>query len=1080
MQNRMKNKIFLLIVLMITIKCFSQDYSNSQISNPNILPPDVSSFQKVNFLPVSNYTGRANVEIPFYNVELGGLKIPIGLSYNTGGVKSNDVASSVGLNWSLNAGGMISKVVKGVDDFTRGWAQYYDWESHITYLTGAMGWLSYYTKFPAPYMTEINGGDSLPDVFNVSAPNINFSYIHNRTSNVSNYGIQSFSPSSIEGTNQNGQAVNLVDTSPMDGAPFILDGDNSYKIEETYNNVVLGMWGMEQGMSGMSSYLQQFWTDNNGAFDSNHYVYGINSITIKTIDGFQYIFDKIQSSQYVYDRDITHLETLNTLATSVNIVSYQLSKIIDMKTNMFVEFQYESYSQSFSEIIDNSATMQGTNMWISSSSLQYPSGTSHNPNQKGIWQKYPKLNRIKKIIFDKGYIDFNYNLNRDDLPGEKALTDITLYDKNNNQIKKAILNFEYFQSNIAPNSPFSKRLKLKDVTFQGSTPDVNEKYKLTYNTTLLPLRVNAITDFFGYNNGEAYNFTYNLGNGDYVNNPPSYNNNIPPNPIIYFHKNYGQNSFLPFRLNIDAIQTAGNYSLESNLAFCKAGILEKIEYPTGGYIALDYELNKFKLNNIEVEGGGLRVKSENISDGNTVRTLKFEYKNADNTSSGSVLSLPKFVDFDYGGPLQSSLPVNMSPTEFNNWFYLCKSNYPKANVELTNGAYVGYSRVKVFEENKGYTLYNYTAPDTFSNLQADAVFSSIPDYYTPFLNTNNYKKIYYDHGKVDLIFDNDVFRGKLMGESVFNQQNQRLKETLYQYTVKEYKNLLIVKSFDSTIANEIACQIDRGTNGNSGSECYSLEYGYFKQRRYLLTNVIENEYFNGQLITKNKDIEYDDNFTLVKKENMTDNYYPHDAINQSEFGMSNLTQADRKSERILSYNFKNNEKILEEKAVYANFNGLILPKQIKKFKSGSLNNSDEINSLEITLRDNLGNICEVTDKTGNKTSFIWGYNQTAIIAKIENASYVSIPTSIISTAQSYSNTGTELQLKGMLDILRSTMTNAITSTYTYKPLIGISTITDPKGDVIIYEYDVMGRLKTVRDRDNNIISENDYHYKPQN
>jgi YD repeat-containing protein len=54
------------------------------------------------------------------------------------------------------------------------------------------------------------------------------------------------------------------------------------------------------------------------------------------------------------------------------------------------------------------------------------------------------------------------------------------------------------------------------------------------------------------------------------------------------------------------------------------------------------------------------------------------------------------------------------------------------------------------------------------------------------------------------------------------------------------------------------------------------------------------------------------------------------------------------------------------------------------------------------------------------------------------------------------------------------------TTYTYKPLIGISTVTDPKGDTQTYIYDDFNRLKEVRDKDNNILSENQYHYRTPN
>ena len=44
----------------------------------------------------------------------------------------------------------------------------------------------------------------------------------------------------------------------------------------------------------------------------------------------------------------------------------------------------------------------------------------------------------------------------------------------------------------------------------------------------------------------------------------------------------------------------------------------------------------------------------------------------------------------------------------------------------------------------------------------------------------------------------------------------------------------------------------------------------------------------------------------------------------------------------------------------------------------------------------------------------------------------------------------------------------------------VTSITDPKGDKITYEYDEFNRLKQVKDKNGNILSENQYNYKPQN
>lgn len=1055
-------KIFkILFLLTITLKGYSQsNFTPSQISNPNILPPDVSSFQKVNFLPVSNYTGRANIDIPFYQIDLGGLSIPIGLSYNTGGVKVNEVASSVGLNWSLNAGGVISKTVQDVDDFRKGYAASYDWENHMTYLTSPHGWLSYYTKHPAPNMVVVPGGDALPDEFKVSAPDMTFSYIHNRASHVSNYGVIPFSPVEGDGYNQNGQFISVSDTNPIDAKPFILDSDNSYEINETYGSIITGGWGTNAGMMNSSFYDSEHWVD--GGFSAGEGVYGINSIKIKSIQGYEYTFDKIDASQYVYDRNPDNPNVTNTLATNLSIIVYHLSKITDLKTNKSVEFQYESYTQSFSEIIDNCIV------------------NPVNALQKGLWIKYPKLNRLKKIIFDKGYIDFNYDLNRDDIIGEKALTSIVLFNIKNNQIKKMNLSFDYFQSTQSVNTAYSKRLRLKDVVLFGINSSSNQKYKLTYNNTPLPLRSLAVSDFFGYNNGEANKFSYDFNLKKYITQPPL--NLTSPNPTLYFNPNKNQYSIFQTYFDANSIMMPGNYSLMPNLEYCKAGILEKIEYPTGGYIHLEYELNKFKLNGEEFQGGGLRIKEQKISDGINLRTLKFSYLGDDNKSSGTIVNLPKFSDFSYIGPKQYPLQNNLTQSQFNSWFRFEKYNSNKANIDLTSGSYIGYSNVKVYEENKGFTVYKYTSPTSHPNTNSTAFLSHVPVsvVFPCFENTNNYKKIYFDNGKFNLQIDNDVYRGKLLNESIYNQQGNKLKEIQYNFTEKKYKDFLLI--INTLLPEEETC------NYSTDSPQTSAQYGITGQRRYLLTSIVEKEYFGSSIITKTKSSEYDNNYSLIRKENVNDNlntyrneyYYPFDSTVQNEYGMSNLIQNNRKSERVLTYSFKNNEKLLEEKVVYNLTNNLILPKQIKKYKSSSLNNTNEINSLEVTLRDNVGNICELTDALGSKTSFIWGYNKTEIIAKIENTSYSSIQVNLVSDLQSTSDTGTESQLDVRFSNLRALLPNSLITTYSHKPLIGVSAITDAKGNKTTYEYDDFGRLKAIRDKNNNILSENEYHYKVQN
>ncbi|MGN6490672.1 MAG: hypothetical protein ACTHLE_01650 [Agriterribacter sp.] len=66
-----------------------------------------------------------------------------------------------------------------------------------------------------------------------------------------------------------------------------------------------------------------------------------------------------------------------------------------------------------------------------------------------------------------------------------------------------------------------------------------------------------------------------------------------------------------------------------------------------------------------------------------------------------------------------------------------------------------------------------------------------------------------------------------------------------------------------------------------------------------------------------------------------------------------------------------------------------------------------------------------------------------------------------------------------IDEVRVYPVDALMSTYTYKPLIGMTSQIDPSGRATFYEYDGFGRLKLIRDQDKNVIKTYDYQYQQQ-
>lgn len=65
---------------------------------------------------VDLYTGIGNVTIPIYDYNVEGLNLGISLSYNAKGIQVNQLASAVGLGWTVNAGGNITRTVNNIED----------------------------------------------------------------------------------------------------------------------------------------------------------------------------------------------------------------------------------------------------------------------------------------------------------------------------------------------------------------------------------------------------------------------------------------------------------------------------------------------------------------------------------------------------------------------------------------------------------------------------------------------------------------------------------------------------------------------------------------------------------------------------------------------------------------------------------------------------------------------------------------------------------------------------------------------------------------------------------------------------
>ena len=153
-----------------------------------------------------------------------------------------------------------------------------------------------------------------------------------------------------------------------------------------------------------------------------------------------------------------------------------------------------------------------------------------------------------------------------------------------------------------------------------------------------------------------------------------------------------------------------------------------------------------------------------------------------------------------------------------------------------------------------------------------------------------------------------------------------------------------------------------------------------------------------------------------------------------------------------------------------------LPKEVLTAKGGG--------SLESRLTyhgyDVKGNVREVSKKDGTHITYLWGYDYNHPIAKVENASYAQVMTALGKQSTDnlgYLQTMNEAELQEVMTKLRANLPTAQVSSYTYIPLVGVSTITDPRGQKMTYHYDAYNRLQYVKDSQGNILKEHKYNYK---
>ncbi|MFL9835849.1 hypothetical protein [Chryseobacterium terrae] len=507
-------------------------------------------------------------------------------------------------------------------------------------------------------------------------------------------------------------------------------------------------------------------------------------------------------------------------------------------------------------------------------------------------------------------------------------------------------------------------------------------------------------------------------------------------------------------------------------------------------------------------GGGIRVKEIQYYE-SPVNIEYFDFNNLGWNSSPSRIKRYEYNDFadsnKSSGALVHQAPifetegtVNLDTNCINTLgsyvttkigaFYTEIKDFSEMPVISTQGAHVGYKNVKVFETDKGYKQYTYTSPIDYPESDYNI---GVP--YIPSKNV-------------------DYKRGLLLNEKTFDNSNKKLSEISNSYSFVDYEEISGHKFWQSSdykgniwniydnyliSLNQFGMPFPTCFPSVCSSKNYTSFPGYpisFTANQRVLeafgwakldsTQTKNYFYKNGIQTVLQKNELFDYNPINKKISSYTTNTEDGAELKFLYFyhtGNSSYSQ-NRISEIEKIESFKDGKLLETNKINFSNnWNGNIsyLPNQIlNSFGSSALENQ-----VSYDQYDSKGNLLQYTTKDGIVTSIIWGYNSTQPIAKITGVSYSvanGLAAAIISASDlDASNSANEGSLITALDNFRKepALQNAQVSTYTYDPLIGVTSITPPSGIREIYKYDSANRLENIKDVNGKLLKEFKYNYK---
>nr|WP_199157338.1 hypothetical protein [Pedobacter sp. ASV2] len=967
-----KKIAFSFLLILYYISSFGQTDRLNKIIPPS---PQLSQYAKYGDYPINHSTGVPEISIPIYEINTSKLKLPIGISYHASGFKVDDQNGILGLGWSLQAGGRISRTVQGSPDEI--------------------------VPYPSIFKSEneINPGNY-----------DDFLYLRHASSNErkegtidTEYDIFNFSMNN-------------------DGGKFVLArGINGNRISTPFPFRPIKI---QSNSSGFNSELTFFEiTDENG----NTYRFGKSRYNADT----NLERASIASSNRQYTSGWFLTEVISYDKTEIIKLFYtDLTQIRTHRTDMVVvEDNYEGDACSVGDCrYPTSITPEG-----------FSTQDESTPNTSTVYT----TKVLSEIQFANGKIAFNYSTGN-----AKELISINVLDLNNEIIKKVL-----FTQMPYSNHMFYK--KLANLVMQDKSGNQSMKYGFEYDESIRfdgngnqgDLTHTSAVDYWGFYNGKS-------STGSIV-------------PRFDLSVTRRQNGFSTVTRNETV--SFGDRSSDENAM--KVFILKKISYPTGGYTEFDFEANRSLYDIV----GGLRIKKikSNASQDNLI--VKHYIYGLNENNQGELLLNPYSVN----AFLQTYTGFYFPPS--NNGFCTtppagspCYSNRVRTiSSDMIDGSSlfesnpVFYTDVAEYQESingvLGKTAYKYDLP----------IIGYGSNGYSQFIRA--YSDWQSRHLTRKSIFKN-VGSGIDVTFALVNKED-------YTYTIELGNHLTGLRSVCRYygMANQGIQTLYKLNN------FYNNAYEFFDYR-------IEN---GNKHLAKRVETSYTDNGNIVNEQVYTYNNLHNNPIQTISSGSANVTieetfkyptdviyvtnstEEDGRQKLVLANNIievlekttTKNQQQQKVKTFYKDFlsSGTPFPEKIEVSNNSVMEKRVDFDQYVS------GKLVQQSVAGGIKESYIWGYNNQFPVAKISNGDY---RTAINYINQSIiDNPVSDDQLRTEINKIRVNLPDAQITTFTYKPLVGMTSSTDAKGMITYYEYDEFQRLKNVKDQNGNIIKSNAYHYK---